>query len=117
MGCCLIDAYDNSAEMSLMTYTPFIKWFQFKTNISSQGLCTGCCHCLEFPSLPLVCKAPLKKFLNVFLVVLGLCCCSQAFSGCSKQGLLSGYGAQASLVAVSGLLFIAVVSLVAEHRL
>ena len=43
-----------------------------------------------------------------FLAALGLCCCAQAFSGCSKQGLL--------FVAVRGLL-IAVASLVAEHGL
>lgn len=50
----------------LMTYTPFIKRFQLKTNISSQGLCTGYCHCLDFPSLPLGCKAPLKSFKMYF---------------------------------------------------
>ena len=47
-------------------------------------------------------------FFNLFLAVLGLCCCSRAFSSCSEQGLL--------FVAVRGLL-IAVASLVAEHRL
>ena len=47
-------------------------------------------------------------FKNLFLAVLGLCCCAQAFSSCSEQGLL--------FVAVHGLL-IAVASLVAQHRL
>ena len=40
--------------------------------------------------------------------MLGLCCCMQAFSRCSKRGLL--------FIAVRGLL-IAVASLVAEHEL
>ena len=46
-------------------------------------------------------------FLNVylFLAVLGLCCCAQAFS-CGEQGLL--------FVVVCGLLIV-VASLVAEH--
>ena len=43
-----------------------------------------------------------------FLAVLGLRCCTRAFSSCGERGLL--------LVAVRGLL-IAVVSLVAEHGL
>ena len=43
-----------------------------------------------------------------FLVVLGLLCCTWAFSHCREQRLL--------FVAVHGL-FIAVASLVAEHRL
>ena len=47
-------------------------------------------------------------FLFLFLAVLGLCCCAQAFSSCSEQGLL--------FVAVRGLL-IAVASLVVEHGL
>ena len=52
-------------------------------------------------------------FLNLFiylfiLAVLGLCCCSWAFSSCGEQGLL--------FVAVHGLLIV-VASLVAEHRL
>ena len=41
------------------------------------------------------------------LAMLGLCCCGQAFSSCSTQGLLS--------VVVRGLLMMA--SLVAEHGL
>ena len=45
---------------------------------------------------------------NLFLAALGLRCCAQAFSSCSKRGLL--------FVAGCGLL-IAVASLVAEHRL
>ena len=45
---------------------------------------------------------------QIFLAVLGLCCCARAFSGCSERELL--------FIAVHGLL-IAVASLVAEHRL
>ena len=45
---------------------------------------------------------------NLFLAVLGLCCCARAFSSCGERGLL--------FVAVHGFL-IAVASLVAEHRL
>ena len=45
-------------------------------------------------------------FLNLFLAVLGLHCCTRAFSSCGKQGLL--------FVVVRGLL-IAVASLVVEH--
>ena len=51
----------------------------------------------------------LKKislFIYLFLAVLGLCCCVQAFSSCGEWGLLF----------VAGLL-IAVASLVAEHGL
>ena len=47
-------------------------------------------------------------FIYLFLAVLGLLCCTQAFSSCRKQGLL--------LVAVRGLL-IAVASPIAEHGL
>ena len=50
----------------------------------------------------------LNLFIYLFLAVLGLCCCAQAFSSCGEQGLL--------FVVVHGLL-IAVASLVAEHRL
>ena len=46
--------------------------------------------------------------IYLFLAVLGLCCCTRAFSGCGEWGLL--------FIAVRGLL-IAVASLVAEHRL
>ena len=45
---------------------------------------------------------------NLFLAVLGLCCCMQAFSSCIERGLL--------FVVVHGLLT-AVASLVVEHRL
>ena len=48
------------------------------------------------------------KFIYLFLAVLGLCCCVQAFSSCSERELL--------FVAVRGLL-IAAASLVAEHGL
>ena len=47
-------------------------------------------------------------FLYIFLAVLGLRCCAQAFSSCSERGLL--------FIVVRGLL-IAVASLVAEHGL
>ena len=47
-------------------------------------------------------------FIYLFLAVLGLRCCSRAFSSCGEQGLL--------FVAVHGLL-IAVASVVVEHRL
>ena len=46
--------------------------------------------------------------IYLFLPVLGLCCCAQAFSSCGELGLL--------FVAVCRLL-IAVASLLAEHRL
>ena len=47
-------------------------------------------------------------FMYVCMSVLGLHCCTQAFSSCSERGLL--------FVAVCGLL-IAVASLVVEHGL
>ena len=47
-------------------------------------------------------------FIYLFLAVLGLRCCTRAFSSCSEQGLL--------FVVVRGL-FIAVASLVVEHGL
>ena len=47
-------------------------------------------------------------FIYLFLAVLGLRCCTQAFSSCGEWGLL--------FVAVHGLL-IAVASLAAEHGL
>ena len=47
-------------------------------------------------------------FIYLFLAVLGLHCCAQAFSSCGEWGLL--------LVAVHGLLIV-VASLVAEHTL
>ena len=50
----------------------------------------------------------LSFFLNLFLAVLGLRCCVQAFSGCGERGLL--------FIAVHRLL-IAVASLVVEHGL
>ena len=55
----------------------------------------------------------LNKFIylfifNLFLAVLGLRCCTQAFSSCGGQGLL--------FVAVSGLLIV-VASLAVEHGL
>ena len=50
----------------------------------------------------------INLFIFLSLAALGLCCCVQAFSSCSEQGLL--------FVAVSGLLT-AVASLVVEHGL
>ena len=47
-------------------------------------------------------------FIYLFLAVLGLCCCTRAFSSCRERGLL--------FIAVRGLL-IAVASLVEEHGL
>ena len=47
-------------------------------------------------------------FIYLFLAMLGLRCCMQAFSSCGEQGLL--------FVAVRGLLIV-VASLVAEHGL
>ena len=46
--------------------------------------------------------------MYLFLALLGLHCCEQTLSSCSEQGLLSTCGAR---------LFIAVASLVVEHRL
>ena len=46
--------------------------------------------------------------VNLFLAVLGLRCCSRAFSSCRERGLL--------FIAVRGLLTV-VASLFAEHRL
>ena len=60
------------------------------------------------PIFPLYFFYKFTNSLILFLAALGLCCCAQAFSSCSKQGLL--------FVAVLGLL-IAVASLVAEHGL
>ena len=45
--------------------------------------------------------------MYLFLAVLGLCCCTQAFFSCGERGLL--------FLSVCGLL-IAVASLVAEHE-
>ena len=50
----------------------------------------------------------INLFIYLFLAALGLHCCAQASSSCSKQGLL--------FVVVHGLL-IAVAALVAEHGL
>ena len=47
-------------------------------------------------------------FFNLFLAVLGLCCCVRAFSSCGVRGLL--------FVVVHGFLIV-VASLVAEHEL
>ena len=49
-----------------------------------------------------------NKFIYLFLAVLGLRCCAQAFSSCGERGLL--------FLVLWGLL-IAVASLVVEHRL
>ena len=50
----------------------------------------------------------INLFIYLFLAVLGLHCCAQAFSSCGERGLL--------FVVVRGLL-IAVPSLVVEHGL
>ena len=44
-------------------------------------------------------KFTLKAYL--FLVVLDLCCCVQAFSSCGKQGLLSSCGVRLLILVVS----------------
>ena len=49
-----------------------------------------------------------NKFIYLFMAVLGLRCCTQAFSSCGELGLL--------FIEVRGLLIV-VVSLVAEHGL
>ena len=49
-----------------------------------------------------------KKSITLFLGVLGLCCCAQAFSSCGKQGLLF-LEAQGFLISVA--------SLIVEHGL
>ena len=80
-----------------------------------------CKYFLQFCSLPFLsvdyvprCTEVLKFFLIylfylfLFLAVLGLCCCAQAFSSCGERGLL--------FVVVHRLLT-AVASLVAEHGL
>ena len=58
-------------------------------------------HLIQCPRFILLLK-------NFFLAVLGLRCCTQAFSSCGEQGLL--------FVVVHGLL-VAVASLVVEHAL
>ena len=54
-------------------------------------------------------------FIHLYLVVLGLCCCAQAFSSCGKWGLL--FVAVHGLLVVARRLLIAMASLVAEHGL
>ena len=83
-------------------------------------MCTGLAGALpgwEVVSLPLIqsCGLPLRECISnracpflSFLVVLGPLCCTWAFSHCSEQRLL---------FVVVHRLFIAVASLVAEHRL
>ena len=72
-------------------------------------------HCATREAQPTVSFFFLRVFffnlfilISLFLAALGLCCCTQAFSSCGKQGLL--------FVTVRGLL-IGVASLVAEHGL
>ena len=60
------------------------------------------------PWINLVCLFVFLKIIYLFLAVLCLCCCAQAFSSCGEQGLL--------FIVVCGLL-IAVASLVVEHGL
>ena len=64
------------------------------------GFCFGCNSSVFFLKINLL--------IYLFLAVLGLRCCAQAFSSCGEQGLL--------FVAVRGLL-IMVASLVVEHGL
>ena len=46
---------------------------------------------------PVTCPTPIQHFcIHLSLAVLGLCCCTWAFSGCSEQGLLSSCRAWAS---------------------
>ena len=59
--------------------------------------------CITFKKNTFICL-----FIYLFLAVLGLHCCTRAFSNCGERGL--------PFVAVHGLL-IAVASLVAEHGL
>ena len=72
----------------------------------------GKCLLLSLGSVSFACRCCFKIFIYLFvylfMAVLGLRCCVQAFSSCGEQGLL--------FVAVRGLL-IAVASLVAEHGL
>ena len=65
-------------------------------------LCVLCC----FTSLSFFFNKESILFIYLFLVVLGLHCCTQAFSSCDELGLL--------FIAVRGLLIV-VASLVVEH--
>ena len=68
-----------------------------------------CMSSLEKMSSPLpIFQNKFIYFIYLFLAALGLCCCVQAPSSCSEQGLLF-IAARRLLIAVS--------SLVAEHRL
>ena len=51
--------------------------------------------CAQKKALPFLVFV-LIYLIYLFLTVLGLCCCSQAFSSCHEQGLLSSCGALAS---------------------
>ena len=56
------------------------------------------CYCQFFKEQPIE-NSPFFFLKNVsffILAVLDLCCCAQAFSSCSGQGLLSGCGVRAS---------------------
>ena len=55
-------------------------------------------------------------FIYLFLAVLGLCCCTRAFSGCGERGLLFRLVRGLSLVVVRRLPT-AVASLVVAHGL
>ena len=80
-----------------------------KGNIEREWLVNHCCvTAWGIRALELVSRLPRRKkrvkgicdegaslcvcvcflFLNLFLAVLGLCCCERAFSSLSKQGLL-----------------------------
>ena len=75
-----------------------LAWIFLKRTLSNRGVTRRMQEIMSFK----------KIFIYSFLAVLGLHCCTRAFSSCGEQGLL--------LVAVRGLL-IAVASLVVEHRL
>ena len=69
--------------------------------------CERTIHLASF-SLPMYFFFFLNKFIYLFMAVLGLHCCAQAFSSCGEWGLLP--------TAVRGLLIV-VASLAVEHRL
>ena len=86
----------------------FLNIFTSFTEEGSAELLTLSCWMWNQLGLHFIFLLKFIYFIYLFLAAWGLCCCAQAFSSCSEQGLL--------FVAVHGLL-IAVTSLVAEHRL
>ena len=71
-------------------------------------MCGGGCVCVLFQILFHLGYCNVYLMFYLFLAVLGLRCFAQAFSGCGKQG---------PLFAAAHRFFIAVASLVTEHRL